>query len=136
MLPYHRLYYHFVWATRNRLPLIGEGNQARIHGCIADKVRELGGRVVALNSVCDHVHLLAELPPTLAPTAFIGQVKGASPHLAARIASGTDYQGFGWQAEYRVITLSPGRLAGVSAYIQAQPEHHGAGRLMAGLEQW
>src|SRR5688572_8221183 len=103
-MPYSRLYYHFVWATHDRLPLIMSGNQEAIFRAIAQKVIELRGLVHALNGMPDHVHLVATVPPNVALAAFVGQAKGSSSHLANRLGSAQNQIPFAWQQEYGVIT--------------------------------
>ncbi len=63
-MPYCRLFYHFVWATKDRLPLITESNRDPLYAAIAAKVKELKGTTYALNGMDDHVHLVATVPPT------------------------------------------------------------------------
>jgi len=48
-MPYCQLFYHMVWATKGRLPLITPEIEADIDKLLAAKAKELGGRVYALN---------------------------------------------------------------------------------------
>lgn len=121
-VPYHRLLFHFVWATKGRLPLVDESLRAPLYGAICAKARELGAVVLGLGGTADHVHLVVALPPSQTPATFVGQVKGSSSHLASRLG-GT----FAWQGEYGVVTLSESALPNVVAYVHQQQEHH-AGR--------
>jgi hypothetical protein len=50
-MPYHRLFYQFVWTTKHRLPLIGPANQESIYAAIRAKAEELNGIVHALNLI-------------------------------------------------------------------------------------
>lgn len=47
-MTYYRLFYHFVWTTKERLPLITEGNEAAIYATIRAKARQLNVIVYAL----------------------------------------------------------------------------------------
>ena len=85
-MPYTRLFYHVVWATKGRQPLINEANREPIIRGIAAKVISLNGICHAVNAVSDHVHLVATVPPSMAISRFIGQIKGSSSHLASRLA--------------------------------------------------
>ena len=78
VLPYWQLYYHIVWATKNRLPLITEDREAIIHGYLLSKAVGLGATVFALNGVADHVHMVVSIPPKIAVSKFIGQVKAVA----------------------------------------------------------
>ena len=130
-MPYSRLYYHFVWTTKERRPFITEANRGPILKAIAAKVIQLNGICHAVNAVYDHVHLVATVPPSMALGIFIGQVKGNSSHLASRLGGE-----FAWQSEYGVITISESHLTSVVQYVLNQPEHHDAGDVNARLEQW
>jgi hypothetical protein len=50
-MPYCRLFYHFVWGTKQRLPLITTANRGVIYRVIREKVEEQSGGVHALISV-------------------------------------------------------------------------------------
>src|SRR4051812_32681967 len=107
-MPYYRLFYHFVWATKQRLPLITPSNQAAIYGVIRKKVEELDGIVHAFNGMEDHLHLVVGLPPIQAPAKFIGQIKGSSSYYVSKITG--ESGAFAWQDEYGVLSLSESHL--------------------------
>jgi putative transposase len=71
-MPYSRLYYHIVWTTKNREPLITQVNESAIYRVILDKIIELNGTVHAVNGMPDHVHLVVTLLPNLALANVIG----------------------------------------------------------------
>jgi REP-associated tyrosine transposase len=121
-MPFYRLFYHFVWTTKNRLPLITPDNQEPIYGSIRAKTQELNGIVHALNSMPDHVHLLVTIPPTIALAEFMRQVKGSSSHLASHLPSAQDP--FAWQSEYGVLSISESHLPAVVRYVECQQQHH------------
>src|SRR5688572_16969917 len=98
-MPHYRLFYHFVWTTKQRAPLITAANQTIIHKAIRDKAGDLDTLVHALNSVSDHVHLVVTVPPSITLANFIGQIKGTSSHLASRT---TNQEPFVWQQDYGV----------------------------------
>jgi len=121
-MPYSRLFYHFVCATKERLPLITESNQERLYAIIAVKVKELRGVLYAVNGMADHVHLVVALPPSGSLAKFVGQVKGSSSHLGSRLEVGSTL--FAWQAEYGVVSVSETHLSTVVRYVQQQQRHH------------
>ena len=132
-MPYTRLFYHFVWTTKDRQPLITETNRDPILKAIAAKVVQLKGICHAVNAVSDHVHLVATVPPSMALGLFIGQVKGVSSHLASRLSEKGVIQTFAWQSEYGVMTVSESHLPRVVRYVLEQAEHHGTGNLVSKL---
>lgn len=133
-MSFSRLYYHFVWATKEREPLITDANRPAIYAALAAKVDELRGIVHALNGMPDHVHLVVTVPPTIALATFIGQVKGSASHLATHRHSRASDRSFGWQAEYGVISISERHVPIVVDYVRRQQEHHANHTLNRTLE--
>jgi putative transposase len=129
-MPYWRLFYHFVWATHQRLPLILPEARSDLYSVIAAKCSELGGIVHAVGGVADHVHLVVSVPPKLALAGFIGQVKGSSSHFMTHERA----QDFAWQGEYGVVSCGERQLGYVARYVQDQPRHHADRTLIAELE--
>ncbi len=133
-MPYYRLFYHVVWSTRDRLPLITSVNRDSIYAAIAARSGELRGIVHALNGMPDHVHLVATIPPSVPVSTFVGQVKGSSSHPASRIAGAPGGETFAWQAEYGVISVSERHLPIVVDYVRRQQQHHTQNTLNRTLE--
>ncbi len=131
---YGRLFYHFVWATWNREPLLTGPIQRHAYALIRSKCRELRCEVHALGGIADHVHLLVSLPRTLCVADFAEGVKGASSRALnkARVEVG---EGFKWQGGYGSLTVSPSHLRRVIRYIENQEEHHRAVTLWEAAER-
>jgi REP element-mobilizing transposase RayT len=54
--PYVQVYVHIVWATWDRLPLIGPDLLPRVRKAIAEKCRELGCAPIEIGGTLDHTH--------------------------------------------------------------------------------
>ena len=132
-MPYWKLNYHFIWGTKNRLPLIGPAIESELYRAIVAKVQDLDGFVHALGWVEDHVHLVVSIPPKVAPAKFIGDVKGNSSHYVNHVIK-PDYQ-FYWQAEYGVLSFGEDNLPVMVRYIHNQKQHHSDGTLIAAMEK-
>jgi putative transposase len=116
----HQLFYHFIWSTKYRKPLVDlEIRKVVIKSIIAKSV-ELDSIVLAVNGIEDHFHLLVSASPTIAPSFLIGQIKGVSSHLVRHLG----WIDFSWQGEYGVKTVSESDVSKVMQYIQNQEEHH------------
>ncbi|MGQ9682997.1 MAG: IS200/IS605 family transposase [Anaerolineae bacterium] len=131
-MPYWRLFYHMVWTTRRREPLIAPGHEDSLHTMIAGKAAALGAMVHAVGGIEDHVHLAVSAPPTVMLSTFIGQIKGASSHFANR-ELGLE-GGFAWQAEYGVVSFSGAQLQRIVEYVKRQRQHHLDGAVIGALE--
>ena len=125
MTPYWQLFYHLVWATRGHRPVLTGEVESVIHGYVRDRVRTLGGSAFAVGGLPDHVHLVAAIPPKIAVSTFIGQVKsGASARYNRRFPPSTPSTRFAWQESYGVFTFDRKGLFNAIDYVQHQLHHH------------
>jgi len=132
-MPYWKLYYHFIWGTKNRLPLIDSTLEPELYRAIAGKAQKLGGFVQAIGGVEDHVHFGVSFPPKVAPAKFIGDVKGNSSHYVNHVIR-PDFE-FYWQDEYGVLSFGERNLSSVVRYIHNQKQHHAEGTLIESMER-
>ena len=132
-MPYCQLFYHLVWSTKNREPLITEELEPMVYALIRSKATDLGAMVYALGGVADHVHLVATIPPSIAVARLVGQVKAvASTRInKARLQE----MPFFWQAEYGALTFDARRLPNYVAYVRNQKQHHAENTVFAVLER-
>jgi REP element-mobilizing transposase RayT len=132
-MAYWRLYYHFVWGTKDRLALIDDQIEPKIYAAIAAKAKELGGTVHAIGGMEDHVHLVVSVPPKIAVSEFVGLVKGNSSHFVNHVLKPGFH--FVWQGEYGVHSFSEKDLPAIVKYAVNQKEHHQQGKTWVKLEQ-
>jgi len=132
-MPYWQLYYHFIWGTKNRLPLIDSTLEPELYRVIVAKAQKLEGFVHAIGGIEDHVHLGVSFPPKGSPAKFIGDVKGNSSHYVNHVIK-PDFE-FYWQDEYGVLSFGERNLASVVRYIHDQKQHHAEGTLIAAMER-
>ena len=131
-MPYWQLFYHLVWSTKNREPLLTSEVEPIVYGLIRSKVIGLGGTLFALNGIEEHIHVVSAIPPAIAVAKFVGQVKGAT---ATRFNKG----GFGavlyWQEEYGAFSFDGKRLPNFVSYVERQKEHHAQSKTIPVLER-
>jgi REP element-mobilizing transposase RayT len=132
-MPYWKLYYHITWGTKNRLSLIDKSFEARLHSAIAAKALELEAIVHAVGGIGNHVHLAVSVPPKIAISDFIGQVKGNSAHFVNYVVH-PDFE-FHWQAEYGIHSFGEKNLHFVVDYVKRQHAHHEQGTILNNMEQ-
>ena len=131
-MPYCQLFYHLVWATKDREPLLTVEVEPVIHGLLRSKAVRLGAQVFALNGIEDHVHLIASIPPSLAVASFVGQVKATA---TTQFNKAHPTQPIFWQQEYGAFTFDTKRLPYHVDYVLHQKEHHRRGTAIGTLEQ-
>jgi putative transposase len=129
---YYKLFYHYIWATRDRLPLITPVVEPIVFNHLNAKCIEHGYKLHALNGTTDHIHLLIELKPTQLVADVAKNLKGSSAHFINKESTLPDT--LYWQDGYGVVTLRQGEVSSVVAYIQYQKEHHRMGKLSDVLE--
>jgi REP element-mobilizing transposase RayT len=113
---YTCLYYHIVFSTKNRLPLITPEMEPRLWAYVGGIARKHHLTALQIGGIEDHLHALMMAPPTFAPSQIVQFLKGDSskwiheefPHL----------RDFRWQDGYGAFTVSKSNLAGVIDYIQ------------------
>lgn len=125
MTPYWQLFYHLVWATRGHRPLLSGETERVIHAYVRDRVRALGGSVFAVGGRPDHLHLVVAIPPRIAVSTFVGQVKSSvSRRYNHRFPPASPATRFTWHESYGVFTFDRKGLFNAIDYVQNQPHHH------------
>ena len=77
-MPYWRLFYHLIWATRGREPLITPQLEPIVHRQLRQIAQHHGIGVYAVGGIENHVHVAVLIPPSLAVSAAIKRIKGSS----------------------------------------------------------
>lgn len=126
------LFIHCVWATWDRLPLITPRIERPLHRNIESEAIKQGCKVIAINGIEDHVHLLLMLPSTISIATLMQQVKGVSSHFINDVYKSDVL--FKWQGSYGAFSVSRHDVDRVVDYIKRQKEHHRANSLWDELE--
>ncbi len=121
------LYFHIVWATKNRQPFLTEEREAAVYKIIVALTQAEGQEVLELNGTKDHVHLLLKSGPKFDLSELMKKIKGASSSMLNDMTYHAHH--FRWQDGYFAATITPAHLPKVRTYIQNQKEHHQTGNL-------
>ena len=133
-MPFHLCYYHFVWSTKHREPLLVADVETLAYDTIRRKSESLKSPILAINGTADHVHIAVSLSLTVSVAVWVKQVKGTSAR-AVNIAFPDQMSHFRWQASYGVLTFGAKHLPDVIAYIERQKAHHADHTLEPYLER-
>jgi len=117
----YNINYHLVWCPKYRRPVLTGDVGTRLAELLPEYVQELGGEVLDLVVMSDHVHLFASFPPTLAINQIMYRLKGSTshqlrkefPHLKSRLPSL-------WTRSYYVGTAGHVSAATIKRYIDEQ----------------
>jgi putative transposase len=121
-MTFWRAYYHIIWTTKNRDPLIRPEMEERLFAYMVRKAAELDVWTYAINGWFDHVHLVVAIPPKIAIAEVVKHLKGASS-FDINQNHDLDRQ-FLWQRGYGVLSLGESQRAVAEAYVRDQKEHH------------
>lgn len=113
---------HIIFSTKERAPSLDADLKERLFSYMGGIVRELGGVALSINGPADHVHVLASLPPTIAPSEFLGKLKANSSGWVHK--NFPQRQEFKWQVGYSAFSVSVSQKQVVLDYIANQEEHH------------
>ncbi len=129
-----RLFYHVVWSTKDRQPLITPDIEAELYGYMIGKADALECITHAIGGIEDHVHVVASIPPKLAVAEFVQKIKGSSAfHLNHRKPN---YPGeLHWQRGYGVFSLGEKNLDRAVNYVRNQKQYHHQAQTIALLER-
>jgi len=128
-----RLYYHLIWATKNRLPLITKDLEPKLYDYIIGKADSIDCISHAIGGIENHIHLVVSIPPKLSITAFVQNIKGSSSHHVNYEIRNSQTT-FVWQRGYGVFSLSEKKLDVAIDYVINQKQHHSEGTLIKLLE--
>ncbi len=118
-----KLTYHVVFGTKYRRRSIRGEFRARLWEYMGGTIRGLNGHLIEIGGVEDHVHILANLSPTVAISETIRDLKSNASKWVKALP---DVNGnFEWQKGYAAFTVSYSQIGAVRQYIQNQEQHHG-----------
>jgi putative transposase len=110
---------HVVFSTKDRRKSIPEDLQPRMWAYTARTCQKIGIFVCAIGGTEDHIHLLIQIPPSLAVSKAVLAIKSNSSRWASE-----EGHKFAWQEGYGAFSVSHSALPAAVHYIQNQREHH------------
>ena len=121
-MSYISSYFHCVFSTKERRPLITPELRERLWPFLGGIARQNKMKAIEIGGVADHVHILISLPSTMAISKAMQLIKGGSSKWVHETFP--DQRQFGWQDEYGAFSVSVSQLDKIIAYIQGQEAHH------------
>jgi REP element-mobilizing transposase RayT len=119
---YTQIHIHFIFAVKFRQGLIQKEWKDRLYQYIIAIVKNNGHKMLIINGMPDHVHLLIGLRPEQSISDLMKEVKSNSSKW---INEQNFIKGkFAWQEGYGAFTYSKSQLPRLISYIENQEEHH------------
>ncbi len=119
---YTQIHIHFIFVVKYRLGLIDKSWRENLYKYITSIVQNKGHKMIIINGVADHVHLLLGMQPHETISDLMKDVKQSSSKWINENRLTTEK--FEWQQGYAAFSYSKSQLPKVIEYIENQEVHH------------
>ena len=128
---YTEVHLQFVFAPKYRASLINSSWENDLYKYITGIVQNNNHKMIIINGMPDHVHMLIGLRATQSMAELMQDVKAGSSKWINdnKYCNGR----FEWQSGYGAFSYSKSQLPNVIKYIENQKEHH---RMQTFLEEY
>jgi putative transposase len=115
--------YHFVWCPKYRRKVLVGNVEKRLKQLLEQKTTELKCKIIALETMPDHIHIFIQAPPTIAPNRLVASLKGYTsrvlrqdfPDLTTRLPTL-------WTRSYFVSTHGHVSAEVIKRYVEEQKD--------------
>jgi REP element-mobilizing transposase RayT len=122
MSTYSQIYIQIVFAVKNRQSLIGHSWEEELYKYITGIVQNKGQKMLAINGMPDHIHILIGMKPSCCLSDLVREIKKASNSFIKENEF-LKYK-FEWQEGFGAFSYSHSALDNIIGYINNQKEHH------------
>ena len=122
MSTFTQIYYHIVFSTKNRDPVLLPERREELFRYVWGIIRNKNSHLYRINAVEDHLHILSSLHPSVALADFIKDIKVASTGWIKEQRLFPHFNG--WQDGYGAFTASHADKDRLIEYIKNEQEHH------------
>lgn len=119
---FSQIYIQAVFAVKGRQSLIHADWESELYRYITGIIRNKKQKLLAINGMPDHIHILIGMKPSCCLSDLVREVKKASNDFIneRQFVRGK----FQWQEGYGAFSYSHSSLDQVIGYIHNQKEHH------------
>ena len=122
MSSYRQHLYHIVFRTKGSLPTIRQDYVNELYAYITGIIKHKNSHLYRLNGVENHLHILTDMNPSIAPMDFIKDIKVST---SIWMKSRNLFPAFkGWAVGYGSFTCSYKDVDRLIDYVINQQEHH------------
>ncbi len=119
---YTQIYIHVVFAVEGRQNLIAPDHNDELQKYITGIVTAQNHKLIAINNMPDHLHMLIGLRPDAALSDLVRDVKAGSSKFINE--KHWVVGRFSWQEGFGAFSYSRSQLGTVIRYIENQQKHH------------
>ena len=119
---YTQIYIHIVFAVQGRQNVIRIDRKEELYKYITGIIRNKQQKLIAINSMPDHVHIFIGMKPNIALSDLVRDIKNNSSGFIneKKWVKGK----FKWQEGFGAFSYAHSQIKAVVKYIQDQEKHH------------
>jgi len=117
-----QLYVHIVFSVKGRKNTLLPENKELLHKYITGIVQKRNVKMMAINSMPDHIHIFLGLRPDISISEIVRDIKHSSSNFI-NSNKWTNFK-FYWQEGFGAFTYSQSQINDVVNYIMEQEKHH------------
>jgi len=119
---YTKIYVHVIFTVQGRQNLISKQHKDELYKYITGIIQNKKQKVIAINGMPDHIHILIGIKPDIALSDLVRDVKANASSFIneKRWIMGK----FNWQEGFGAFSYSHSQLDSVANYIRNQEKHH------------
>ena len=122
MSSYRQHLYHIVFRTKDSIPTIKQDHVNELYAYITGIIKHKQSHLYRINGVENHLHILTDMNPSIAPIDFVKDIKVSSSVWMKRSNSFPSFDG--WAVGYGSFTCSYMDIDRLIEYIMNQQTHH------------
>ncbi|MDA6069626.1 IS200/IS605 family transposase [Flavobacterium sp. AC] len=119
---YTQIHIHFVFAVKFRQGIINKEWKEELYKYIAGIIKNNNHKLLAINGISDHVHILIGIRPAQSISDLMKNIKQDSSKWINNSRFLECH--FEWQEGYGAFSYSKSQLTAVISYIENQELHH------------
>lgn len=119
---YTQIYIQYVFAVQNRISLITDDWQSNLYKYMTGIIGQQEHKLMAINGMPDHVHILISMNPRQSPSDLMFHVKRSSSIWINdnKLCPGK----FAWQEGFGAFSYGKSQIPTIAKYIENQKQHH------------
>jgi REP element-mobilizing transposase RayT len=119
---YTKIYVHVIFTVQGRQNLISKQHKDELYKYITGIIQNKKQKVIIINGMPDHIHILIGIKPDIALSDLVRDVKANTSSFIneKRWIMGK----FNWQEGFGAFSYSHSQLDSVANYIRNQEKHH------------
>jgi len=119
---YSQIYIQIVFAVQGRQNLIPPTRKEELHRYITGIIRNKKQKLIAINSMPNHIHIFVGLQPDMAISDLVRDIKNNSSRF---VNEQKWVQGkFRWQVGFGAFSYARSQIDSVVKYLKNQEQHH------------